>query len=198
MDVDLLRRSAAWAAAHLEAPSFVGRSGPRRRAAVLVAFYPGAGPGGRGAGLVFVKRPLSAPTHPGEIAFPGGISHPEDVDLAATALREAEEETGLDPSEVQLLGPMSPTGTVVNRTVITPYLGWVGAVDHLTPDEREIEAVLRVPVADLLHPDSYRGEMWGGGSYGRLVHFFEIEGETIWGATARILFRTMEALLAVT
>lgn len=161
---------------------------------MLVPFY---AEGTSGTGLVFVKRPMSAPTHAGEIAFPGGIRHPTDADLAATALREAQEETGLDPADVEMLGPMSPTGTVVNRTVITPHLAWVRGAGHLAPDEREIEAVLRVPLADLLRPGTYRGEEWGSGSYERVVHFFEIEGETIWGATGRMLYRAIEAILAV-
>lgn len=154
-----------------------------RDAAVLVPFTEGS----HGVELVFVKRGSTAPSHAGEVAFPGGMCDAEDPDPVATALREANEEVGLDPADVEVLGQLERVSTVATAFVVTPVVAWVRTDQQRlwVPQPDEIDAVLHVPVAELVHPDAYHSETWIRPQW--QVHFFEIEGETIWGLTARIL-----------
>lgn len=152
-----------------------------REAAVLVPFLDGP----TGVELILVKRGMTAPSHAGEIAFPGGICDTGDPDPVATALREAEEEVGLAREDVIVLGELERVSTVATAFAVTPVVGWVATGREWVAQPEEIESVLRVPVADLVDPRAYHSETWVRPEWE--VHFFEIEDETIWGLTARIL-----------
>lgn len=124
--------------------------------------------------------------HARQVAFPGGVADPGDVSPAATALREAEEELGLPPSRVVLVGRLSDQRTTTGY-VVTPVVGLVPGGAELTPRAAEVEEVLRVPLAALLAPGGFRTST-------RTVRGLRIsgdvmvwKGEEIWGATARIL-----------
>jgi 8-oxo-dGTP pyrophosphatase MutT (NUDIX family) len=158
-----------------------------REAAVLVAMFEVAGE----AAVLLTKRPETMPSHQGEIAFPGGKREPEDVDLAAAALREAQEEVGLEPDAVELVAELDRIGTVASAFTITPFVGLLATVPELRPDPREVVDAFAVPVSDLLHPDAYREETWDLFGAPRPMAFFELPGETVWGATARILTRLL-------
>lgn len=176
-------REAVEAALGLERADQVVPVPDLRDAAVLVPFSEGPD----GVELLFVKRGSTAPAHAGEIAFPGGMCGADDPDPVATALREADEEVGLHPGDVEVLGELERVSTVATAFVVTPVVGWVrsGRGQVWVPQPDEIDAVLRVPVAELVHPDAYHSETWVRPEW--QVDFFEIEGETIWGLTARIL-----------
>lgn len=152
-----------------------------RPAGVLVLF----GEGAYGPDLLFIERSSSLRDHPGQVAFPGGGLEDSDADLVAAALREAEEETGLDPAGVEVFGELQPLGLSVSDFRVTPVLGWwrepspVGVVDP-----GEVAAVQRVPIAELtkaenrylmVHPSGHRGPG------------FLIDGLLIWGFTADVL-----------
>lgn len=158
-----------------------------RPAAVLVPIFEEAG----AARVILTRRPDTMPTHQGEVAFPGGRFDPDvDDDLQATALREACEEIGLAPSAVDVVARLDGLGTVGSRFTITPYVGILARRPELHHDVFEVVRVFDVALADLMHPDAYRSEHWGrrpGWDQDWVVSFFEIPGETIWGATARIL-----------
>lgn len=131
-----------------------------RPAAVLLLISPGpggpAGPGGRGAAgldVVLVERAGGRGAHAGQVAFPGGGVDPGDASTAAAALREAREETGLDPTGVHLLGSWPALPVPVSRYVVEPVLGWQPVPTALAPgDPREIAGVRRVPLAVLADP----------------------------------------------
>jgi 8-oxo-dGTP pyrophosphatase MutT (NUDIX family) len=164
-----------------------------RSAAVLVPLFEADGPAGREAALVLTKRPEHLPHHQGEIAFPGGSLEPAvDRTLADAALRETEEEIGLPRAQVELVGELDGIATFASRFTIAPFVGVLEHEPVLVPDPREVEEILEVPLSELLDPEAFREERW---DFGRLeipenersVYFYELPGETVWGATARIL-----------
>ena len=171
-----------------------------RPAAVLVALFEEDGE----ARVILTKRPETMPSHQGEIAFPGGKHEPHlDVDLAATALREAHEEVGLDPGLVEIVAELDHLVTVSARFTLTPYVGLLAERPPLVPDDREVDLVFDVALSELLHDDVFREERWEvppemlvGVGPDRAIHFFELADETVWGATARILVGFLSHLTA--
>ncbi|MFJ4470146.1 NUDIX hydrolase [Streptomyces sp. NPDC089424] len=166
------------------------KDGGGRQSAVLILF----GEGARGPELLLMERASSLRSHAGQPSFPGGALDPEDGDPKAdgplwAALREAEEETGVDPSGVQLFGVLPKLYIPVSEFVVTPVLAWwrkpspVGVVDP-----NETARVFTVPVADLtdpvnramaLHPSGHRGPA------------FLVESALVWGFTAGIIDRLL-------
>jgi 8-oxo-dGTP pyrophosphatase MutT (NUDIX family) len=143
--------------------------------------------------LVFTRRTEHLPRHPGEISFPGGLAHPEDVDLASTALREAHEELGLDSGLVEVLGALEPVHTFVSAILVVPFVGLIAGEPSFSPDEGEIAEVLRYPIAELDHAETAvewprDGHVYRGFAYPMA------DGNTIWGATAKILYELLELL----
>jgi 8-oxo-dGTP pyrophosphatase MutT (NUDIX family) len=153
-------------------------------AAVLLPLYgwPDDDPG-----LVFTERRADLRRHAGEISFPGGRRDPGDADLSATALREAHEEIGLDPAMVEPGEELPPTNTFVTDYRIHPF---VGRIPHpreldLQPNPAEVETVLTFSLAVLRESYEIRRLVRRGVP----IHTptYEVEGQLIWGATARIL-----------
>jgi len=140
-----------------------------------------------GPHVVFAKRTEDVAHHKGQFSFPGGIVETWDGSRLETALREAQEEIGLPPSAVEILGTLDDTETRATQFVITPFVGMISRPVSYTPDGKEIERVLEVPLEALLDPANVRVEMWERDGEVHPVYFYEYNGETIWGATARIL-----------
>ena len=174
------------------APAAVeGRPGIRR-SAVLAAWYLRDGE----PYVLCTRRAWHLRTHRGEVSFPGGGAEPGDATIFDTALREAEEEVGLDPASVEVLGELDHLTTVTSDRFITPVVGLLDAPPSgLVAQESEVEAILEVPLGALLHPDAYREERWGPLEIDHPVVFFEIEGDTIWGATGAMLHQFLTAVL---
>jgi 8-oxo-dGTP pyrophosphatase MutT (NUDIX family) len=124
--------------------------------------------------------------HSGEISFPGGRADAGETPVE-TALREAHEEVGLEPDLVTVHGELSHLDTVVSRSYIVPKVGTVAEPLPLTARTTEVDRVLWVPLAEFTRSDTYRSEVWAVGSVERTLHFFELDDETVWGVTARIL-----------
>jgi len=138
-------------------------------------------------GLVFTERRADLRRHAGEISFPGGRRDEGDADLLATALREAEEEIGLDPSQVEAGEALPAIKTFVTNYLVHPFVGYVPHPRELDlrPNPSEVETVLTFSL-DLLR-EGY--EMRRLVRRGVPIHTptYEVEGHLIWGATARIL-----------
>jgi len=153
-------------------------------AAVLMAFFEEDGL----ARVVLTKRPETMPSHRGDVAFPGGKLTPAlDRSLLDAALREAEEEIGLSRHAVEVVGELDTLSTVTTRFLVAPFVGLLAGRPRLVPDQREVERVFDVALADLLADGVHREEHWGIGVVSRPVHFFDVGGEMVWGVTARIL-----------
>lgn len=152
-----------------------------RAAAVLVPVVAGDEPT-----LLFTLRTETVRSHKGQISFPGGSIDPTDASAEAAALREAQEEIGLDPGDVEVLGELDTTPTFVSGFVITPFVGLLTAVPHLTPNPDEVAEVLEVPLADL--NDEIRAEP-GFAHAGRTypTEAWIWRDYVIWGVTARLI-----------
>ncbi len=156
--------------------------GAVRRAAVLLL----VGQGEHGPDVLLTRRADSLSSHPGQVAFPGGRRDPEDRDDAACALREAQEEVGVEPASVTVLGTLPPLWVPPSSHQVVPVVGWwhrpgpVGVVDPL-----EVAAVLRAPVADLVDPANRVGVRYPAGR-GSGPGFL-VGGLFVWGFTAGLL-----------
>jgi len=159
------------------------------RSAVLAAFYDDVDRDGR-ASVVLTRRSKNLRNHSGEVSFPGGRQEAGE-DLWVTALREAEEEIALDRSAVVHLGELDHLRTVSSRSWIVPYVAEITdphlVIPGLQAAPDEVELVLHVGLDELLKDGVFREELWTFGEYTRPVFFFEIEGDTVWGATAAML-----------
>jgi 8-oxo-dGTP pyrophosphatase MutT (NUDIX family) len=170
---------------------FLPPDGAGRPSAVLILF----GDGDRGPDLLLMERSAALRSHAGQPSFPGGALDPEDGDPEGdgplvAALREAEEETGLDPAGVQIFGVLPRLYIPVSDFVVTPVLGWwrdPSPVDVVDP--AETARVFRVPLADLtdpanratlIHPSGFRGPA------------FLVEGALVWGFTAGLIDKIVQ------
>jgi 8-oxo-dGTP pyrophosphatase MutT (NUDIX family) len=113
------------------------------------------------------------------------------------ALREAHEEVALPPSAVQLTGRLDPLATMVSRSFIVPVVGTVAEHPPLRPAVAEVDRIMWVPLAELTRPDTFHEETWDFEGQRRSIYFFELDDETIWGATARILHQLLRVTLGV-
>jgi 8-oxo-dGTP pyrophosphatase MutT (NUDIX family) len=164
-----------------------------RESAVLVPVV--CDPDGRDR-LLFTVRRSDLPTHAGQISFPGGKRDPDDQDLAQTAIREAAEELGLEPARVEVLGQLddvpTPTGFI-----ITPVVGRIVGPVSLTPSAREVAEAFAAPIDELASPGCYHHEgtrSFLGVHYD--MHEYHFGAHRIWGATARMVYQTLELISA--
>jgi 8-oxo-dGTP pyrophosphatase MutT (NUDIX family) len=169
---------------HPFAPAFPGA----RHSAVLVVLAPSA----QGVEVLLTRRSMDMRTHRGEISFPGGRLDPGET-AAEAALREAHEEVGLDPSLVRVEGELEHLNTIVSRSYIVPVIASLAAPVDVQPASPEVDRVLWVPLVEFTRPDTYRSERWGTPPTDRLLHFFELDDETVWGATASVMVQLLSA-----
>ena len=151
---------------------------PGRPAAVLLPLYDR----GDRPHIILTKRTTTLPAHPGQVSLPGGQRDPEDRDLRMTALRETHEELGIDPDAIEILGELDDVATFQSQFIVTPVLGVLHAAPATRPNPAEIARVMEVSVADLLALDA---ALPAEPTLRDLR--YALDGEDVWGATARIL-----------
>lgn len=162
-----------------------------------------AAPGG--LEVLLTRRAWTMRTHRGEVSFAGGGVEAGDEFPVGTALREAKEEIDLDVGLVEVVGALEPLTTFTSDRVVLPVVGVTPERPAVVAAPLEVDAILHVPLRELLHPDCYHQELWSWGSEMRgagidattdhPMHFFELEGDTVWGATAAMLHQLLSQLL---
>ncbi len=145
------------------------------------------------AHLLFTQRTFTVKDHRGQISFPGGVRHQSDPDLRATALRETQEEIGLDPKVVEVLGGLPPVDTITGYHIV-PFVGLIPHPYDFHPSPLEVKRLLLLPLEGF-----YGAERWSRGVYhyqGRStrVYYWRCNREVIWGATAQILLHLLAHL----
>ncbi len=145
------------------------------------------------AALLFTERAASMSRHAGEVSFPGGLRDPGDETLAATALREAHEEVGLDPSAIRVLGALEPIHTFVSAILVTPFIGVVPELPELTLSDDEIARAFTVPVRELAAVEERRVLLRDEKG---TVHgwWYESNDAVVWGATGFMLHALLEVM----
>jgi 8-oxo-dGTP pyrophosphatase MutT (NUDIX family) len=171
-----------------------------QRSAVLVALFEEEGE----CHVILTRRALSLRHHKGEIALPGGRCD-EGETVLATALREAQEEVGLDPSSVAPLAWLSPIVSFVSSSAIWPIVGTLPERPSFTINDAEVDRVFTVALKDLVAEGAFIEERWrrevarpgadADGSFA--IYFYKVPGDIIWGATARVLTELLSHVTGV-
>jgi 8-oxo-dGTP pyrophosphatase MutT (NUDIX family) len=154
-------------------------------AAVLVPLY-------HDLVAVFTERREDLPQHAGEISFPGGRQDRPDEDLRLTALREADEEIGLAPADVELVGALPPVGTFITGYRIYPFVGMIEHGHAWTPQETEVAQVLEFSLQDLVSGHKMKRLLRKGVPI--KTPTYTVDDHLVWGATARIVQSLLERL----
>lgn len=145
--------------------------------------------------ISFIRRASTLRAHRGEIAFPGGAADASDLSPIVTALREAQEEIGLAPSRVEVLGIMPPVFTVVSNFLITPVVAYLPeGPGTLQLQASEVAEIIFLPLQGLAEPSIYHTEQWVRDKVPHKVYFFDYGSYRIWGATGRMLVMLLELL----
>lgn len=139
--------------------------------------------------MILTRRSPRLRHHAHEVAFPGGRREADDVDLWTTAVREAQEEVGIDPLTIRRIGELDSFVTVGSRTLVTPFVAVTDQQPTLKRDPIEVELIRHVSFRELLLDEVWREEMWPLPHYEepRAITFFELVGDTVWGATGAML-----------
>lgn len=164
--------------------NFPRKPGPDAKvAAVLILLFPEKG----SVHTVLMQRPEYKGVHGGQISFPGGKKEPSDKDIIFTAIREANEETGIRQEEISLIDTLTPLFIPVSNTIVTPVLAWTKSKPEFSHHPGEVVFLFDAEISKLLNPSIIRtkpmeihGEMID-------VKYYDYDGKVIWGATAMML-----------
>ncbi len=157
-----------------------------RRAAVLLPFWRE----GDAIKMVCFVRPMSAPTHAGQVAFPGGAEDQGDTSMVHTALRESQEELGIDPASVQVVGQLDDAWSGGGFHV-SSFVGWLEEAPHIRPDPHEVEEAVVADVEPLFDPEAMiskpvnqHGRQW-------VAQEFDLSGARLYGFSANLFVEVM-------
>ncbi len=156
-----------------------------RLSAVLLLLYPVE----QEIHTVLIKRKAYEGVHSAQVSFPGGKKDPDDTDLAATALREAQEEIGLGPATVTLIGQLSEVFIPPSGFLVTPYVGFTPDKPVFKPDPREVQEIIEAPLALVLNDQQVKRSSIPLGRNRQIkdTPYFDIHGHMVWGATAMMI-----------
>ncbi len=134
--------------------------------------------------VLFTERSDEVVFHKGQVCFPGGTQEPSDSSLLQTALRESEEEIGLEAKDIEILGELDDSLTFTTNYVISPFVAFISHPHSLRTNGREVKGAFSVPLSFLMDEANFKQDSYA----------YEYEGHVIWGATARILRRFIDLL----
>jgi 8-oxo-dGTP pyrophosphatase MutT (NUDIX family) len=134
--------------------------------------------------ILFTERSDEVVFHKGQVCFPGGTREPSDPDLLQTALRESEEEIGLETKNIEILGELDDMLTFVTDYVISPFVAFISPPHSLRTSGKEVKGTFSVPLSFLMDEANFKQDSYA----------YEYEGHIIWGATARILKQFIDLL----
>jgi 8-oxo-dGTP pyrophosphatase MutT (NUDIX family) len=134
--------------------------------------------------VLFTERSDEVVFHKGQVCFPGGTQEPSDSSLVQTAIREAEEEIGLQAKDIEILGELDDMLTFVTNYVISPFVAFIPHPHSLKTNGREVKGTFSVPLSFLMDEANFKRDSYA----------YEYEGHIIWGATARILRQLIDLL----
>ena len=154
-----------------------------RQSSVLILFYPYA----ETVYLPLILRPTYPGVHSGQVGLPGGGFEEGDSNLIDTALREAQEEIGVDPTQVTILGQLSTLYVRPSNNLVLPVVGWAAERPTFLPDPREVALLIEASLLEFLDPANQRTEVWEFQNRTANVPLFGVQNQVVWGATAMIL-----------
>lgn len=165
-----------------------------RKGSVLILLYPDQ----HKFYVPLMKRTIYKGHHSGQISLPGGKQEPEDPDSIFTALREAEEELGIDPSRVQVLGTLTELYVPPSNFQVLPVVGWAPQKPDFVPDPKEVASIIHAPLEHLLNNRNirYNRRLLSSGQ-SMETPFYLIDEQEVWGATAMILSEFLEVVRRV-
>ena len=164
-----------------------------RLGAVLIPLYFHEGE----LSVVLMKRPSYKGTHSGQVSFPGGKHEEADPDLQFTALRESHEEVGLPSDSVEVLGQLTDLYIPPSNFLVHPFVGFVRELPELVPDNHEVESILQPSISHFVNHDVREKDIRITEHFSLRAPYYEVEGHTVWGATAMILAELQEVLREV-
>ena len=144
--------------------------------------------------IIFIRRTETVKAHKGQISFPGGMCEKEDKSSMDTALRESQEEIGLLPEDVEILGELDDEVTTTSNYIVSPFVGIIPWPYRLAKNEDEVDEILYVPLPALLDKDCLKPdtETLDGKTVKSFAYHYQVN--VIWGATARILYKLLEII----
>ena len=163
---------------------------PLRDSSVLLLLYPVD----EKLFTVFIKRTEYGGPHSGQISFPGGKFEDGDPSLVETALRESNEEIGLSPDAVEVLGKLTPLHISISNFRILPVVGFTAERPAFITDPQEVDHLIEAGLEQLLKPEIVKTEILTFGDLSVQVPYFDIDGHHVWGATAMVLSEFLEII----
>ncbi|MEI7498850.1 MAG: CoA pyrophosphatase [Bacteroidota bacterium] len=161
------------------------------QSSVLILFYPIED----GIGLALIQRPEYQGIHGGQISLPGGKYEESDESLIFTALREAKEEIGIDPTQIQIIGQLTELYIPPSHFLVTPVVGYQASKPTFTADPKEVARIIEIRLTDLMDEKRYQmKKMKLKLGFSLKVPTYNIDDNTIWGATAMILSELLEVI----
>lgn len=159
-------------------------------AGVMLLIYPLSGE----LTTVFMQRTEYPGLHSGQISFPGGRFEHDDIDLRTTALRETEEEFGINAPSIDVLGKLSPLFIPVSCIEVHPYIGYLAERPMFLPNPKEVACLIEVKISDLLKASIIKKKPHLYKDFNGSIPYYEVNGSHIWGATAMILAEFTEVI----
>ncbi|MBN8696032.1 MAG: CoA pyrophosphatase [Bacteroidetes bacterium] len=155
-----------------------------RKSAVLIVLYPS----GNSINTILIQRPNYEGVHGGQIAFPGGKFEDADQTLSNTALREANEEIGIDTGNIQIIGNLTDLYIAPSNFMVSPFIGFIEELNDLIPNNYEVSKIIHTDLFNL-NKENIKGikSIEHSNGYKIKTPYYEIEGFTVWGATAMMI-----------